>query len=113
MIRRVHICRLLIALCLGFAVACGGSTGGTKVIADGFDGGKLPDHATAKVKANHAKCSKGDPVACDWVGVWFLVGGGGQQHVDRAKGFFDFACKRGYRRGCIHLQQMESGDHKL
>ena len=109
------LARLLIVAVTAVAVGCAGaSTGGEKVVSDGMDAtGQLPKFATAKVKMHAAKCDKGDPVACDWVGVWFLVGGGGSKHVGKAEAFFKFACQHGYRRGCVHLEQMKRGDHEL
>lgn len=112
--QRLIIATLSSLLAIALSVSgCAGGTGGTKVVKDGFQGGELPPHATAKVKANYGKCNGGDPIACDWVGVWFLVGGGGQKNVNRAKAYFDFACKHGYRRGCVHMRQMEAGDHEM
>ncbi len=114
----LHSCRtnvkmIVVALVLMVVSACGGTTAGGKSagVVDGR--APLPPHATAKVKANHGKCKKGDPIACDWVGVWFLVGGGGQDNVSRAQTYFKFACDHGYRRGCVHLQQMEQGDQGM
>lgn len=109
----IHIAiATLIALALS---ACAGApTGAPKVVKDGMAAtAMLPDVATDKVRAKAKLCDDGDPIACDWVGVWFLVGGGGQEHVSKSQKFFDFACKHGYRRGCVHLQQMERGEHKL
>ncbi|GEM_PF-2820036 len=103
-----------VALLLAAIVpGCAGASGGETIVKDGFTGQPLPPHATRKVKTREKNCRNGNPQACDWVGVWYLVGGGGQKNVPRAEKYFDFACNHGYRRGCLHLEQMKRGEHEL
>ena len=60
----------------------------------------LPDGApdTARVQAEF--CDTGEMKACNWVGVFYLMGGGGTELRLRGVDYLRTACDRGYDASC-------------
>jgi hypothetical protein len=90
--------------------SCGGASA-AKPLSE-FEGTRLPPEATKKVKMNRAKCLKGDAQACDWVGVWFQVGGAGGARRGDARVYFKRACDKNHQPGCAHLRNMQDDDNQ-
>lgn len=104
---------LLITAVVATASACGGASAPVTddAAANGaFAGASLPPEATKKVKINRANCFKGDALACDWVGVWFQVGGAGEAQRGHARAYFKRSCDKGHQPGCAHLRNLQADE---
>ncbi len=89
---------LLAALALS-AGAVGGCSGaraanGPSALAD------FSDSDPASIRAHAERCDQGDMVACNRVGVWFTVGGGGPERKERGLHWFRHACNNRYQPAC-------------
>ncbi|MCO4761437.1 MAG: hypothetical protein KC502_08030 [Myxococcales bacterium] len=74
--------------------ACGGGGGGIGAV------NSMPSRATNKAMSKAEDCDDGDMKACNWVGIWFMVGGAGKDRKYEGKRYMRHACKNGYRPAC-------------
>ena len=80
----------LLSVALG-AMACGG----------GFNSvDRLPSSASNRARSQASACDDGDRVACNWLGVWYLVGGAGDAQRAQGVGLMQRACSLGQRDAC-------------
>ena len=45
-------------------------------------------------------CDDGDLDACNWVGVWYMVGGAGKERRGEGVRYVQHACTQGHDRAC-------------
>ena len=88
-------------LCVGLWVGCGAASGR---VATG-----LPQEAPAQLRKQAERCDLGDMAACNRIGVWYHVGGGGEAQRSRGLELFVHACTNGYAPACRMVQDLKRG----
>ena len=73
---------------------CGGASGGIGAV------NSMPNRATGKAMSKAEECDDGDMKSCNWIGIWFMVGGAGKDRKDEGRRFLRHACKEGYQPSC-------------
>ena len=94
--RSAHLFALLVpALLLSPAMmGCGSGNTGIGAV------NSMPNRASDKAISKAENCDDGNMKACNWVGIWFMIGGAGKDRKSEGKRFLRHACKQGYRPSC-------------
>ena len=95
---RLWLCALLSSLLPG----CGGAAAGRVASA-------LPAEVPADIRHVADRCDLGDMAACNRLGVWYHVGGGGEQARARGLALFRLACANGYGPSCRLVEDLQRG----
>lgn len=86
-------CGVLILLLVLMLTGCGGSSG--IGVAD-----NMPTRASDKAMSKARACDNGKARACNWIGIWFMVGGAGSERKAEGRRFLHHACNKGYQPSC-------------
>ena len=81
---------LLLALLLS---ACGGSSSIGAVNA-------MPAGASHKAVEKAQACDDGDLDSCNWLGIWYMVGGAGKDRRREGARYIQHACDEGLDKAC-------------
>jgi hypothetical protein len=60
----------------------------------------LQDADPAHIRSQAKACDGGDMAACNRIGVWFTVGGAGEERKGRGLDWFRHACRNRYEPAC-------------
>lgn len=92
----MHRMRLVAAgVVLAFAVtACGGGSSSIGAAE------AMPSNATDKAREKAEACDEGDLDSCNWVGIWFMVGGAGKERRREGVRYIQHACDEGLDKSC-------------
>jgi hypothetical protein len=90
---RGYMARALPLLVAVVAVGCGGASGIGAV-------NTMPRHASSKAMDKAEACDDGDLRSCNWLGIWYLVGGAGKDRSYEGRRFLRHACREGYSPSC-------------
>jgi len=102
-LRSFAVAITIIALSFSLS-ACGGGGGYSRD--SGYRGGgpgataAMPGHASSKARNHAANCDGGNMKSCNWVGIWFLVGGAGKGRKAEGVRYLKYACNNGYQPSC-------------
>lgn len=90
-----------VALLLSVTLAgCGGGSSSFGAV------DKMPSRASDKAMDKAESCDDGDMKACNWVGIWFMVGGAGNSRKHEGRRFLHHACGEGYEPSCKLLRAL-------
>ena len=97
---------IITVLALSFSMAaCGG--GGSYSRDSGYSRGggpgassAVPARASRKVHNHAENCDDGNMKSCNYIGVWFLVGGAGKSRKVEGVRYIKYACHNGYQPSC-------------
>ena len=90
----------LIALLFGVLSGCGAAGSGRVA-------GGLPGDAPSQQRDQADRCDLGDMEACNRIGVWYHVGGGGEAQRGRGVELFRHACTNGYGPACRMVEDLK------
>lgn len=93
--QRVLVLSLLAAATISLP-ACGGA--GANKSWNAMD--ELPARASTKAQGHAERCDDGVLKSCQWMGIWYAVGGGGPARRHFARKYFNFACNEGLNSSC-------------
>jgi hypothetical protein len=93
---------LLVAALLGAPLAgCGGGSSGIGAV------DAMPSGASGKSMEKAEACDDGDLDACNWLGIWFLVGGAGKERRGEGVRYIRHACDEGLDKACRLLSALK------
>ena len=92
---------MTIALSVVLVSGCG-SSGNSFSAVD-----RMPSRASDKAMDKAESCDDGDMKACNWVGIWFMVGGAGKSRKREGRRFLRHACNEDYKPSCKLLRALD------
>lgn len=106
---RSHVARVLLPTLLvaPTLVACGGGGGGIGAA------NSMPANASDKAMSKAEDCDDGNMKACNWVGIWFSIGGAGKDRKVEGRRYFRHACDEGYRPACKMMRALNRNGGSL
>lgn len=60
----------------------------------------MPTSASSKAMDHAEACDDGELKSCNWLGIWFLVGGAGKERRVEGVRYLKHACNEGYQPSC-------------
>lgn len=66
----------------------------------------LPEDAPVRVRQQAGRCDLGDMAACHRLGIWYQVGGAGEQLRGRGLPLFGHACANRYQPACHMVEDL-------
>lgn len=98
---------LVLALVLSFSlVACGGSSSSIGAV------DAMPSGANDKAMEKAESCDDGDLDACNWLGIWFMVGGAGKERRAEGIRYIRHACDEGLEKACKLMEALRRAANK-
>ncbi len=93
--RRATVSAGLFAALTSALIGCGGGNANSIGTVAG-----MPQGASGKAMSKAESCDDGDLDACNWVGVWYMVGGAGKERRGEGVRYVQHACTHGHDRAC-------------
>ncbi len=85
---------LLFALAAAPLAGCGGGSSSIGAV------DAMPSSASSKAMGKAEACDDGDLDACNWLGIWFMVGGAGKERRREGVRYIRHACDEGHDKAC-------------
>lgn len=97
---------LLFALCVAPLTGCGGGSSSIGAASS------MPAGASSKAMDKATSCDDGDLDACNWLGIWFMVGGAGKERRGEGVRYIRHACDEGLDKSCKLLAALRRAARK-
>ncbi|MCB9738928.1 MAG: hypothetical protein H6747_06645 [Deltaproteobacteria bacterium] len=66
----------------------------------------MPSSASDKAMSHAESCDDGEMKSCNWLGIWYLVGGAGKQRRAEGVRYLKHACNEGYSPSCKLIEAL-------
>lgn len=100
-----------VPLLFAFAVAplagCGGGSSNSIGAVS-----SMPSNASSKAMGKAEDCDDGDMDACNWLGIWFMVGGAGKERRREGMRYIKHACDEGNDKACKLLNALRKAANR-